>query len=189
MAVYVGITVGYGSTTGSTEGFSTYDPKVWKGKYKLSLHFRYMWISFIEINTVPVSINFIWAGLFLIGTFFVKESPRALAKNGKTDEALQTLAWYRGMSTEHAYVQEEFSDILEENLREQEAMHGKNLLFRLKLLFTTRANLYRLFMIGIAIQILGQWSGESLTLMSDDVCTRSPLLFPGPQVVDPSPFT
>lgn len=117
-----------------------------------------------------MSINFIWAGLFLIGTFFVRESPRVLVKQGNTDKALKTLCWYRGMSEEHPYVQEEFAEIVEEHRREQEAKHGRGFFALLKLIFTKRTNLYRLFVIGFGIQILGQWSGGgSLTIYAKKI--------------------
>lgn len=126
MSVYVGIVIGYGSTTGSAKGFSEDSDLVYK---------------------IPISINFIYAGIFFLATFFLKDSPRALAKKGKQDEAIKTLAWYRGMSVDSPYVQEEFGDILEENQREAEAMHGQNMFSLLKIIFTSRINLFRVRLI------------------------------------------
>lgn len=140
---------GYGSTTGSQKGFDDEDSKVWQ---------------------VPVSINFIWAGIFFIGSLFVRESPRVLVKQGNPEKGLRILAWYRGMSEDHPYVQEEFDEIVEEHRREEEAKHGRGFFSLLKLIFTKRTNLYRLFVIGFGIQILGQWSGGgSLTIYAKKI--------------------
>lgn len=88
-----------------------------------------------------------------------------LSKQGKTEQALETLAWYRGMPKDHPYVRDEFDGILDENRREAQAKHGKNVFKLLKELLTKSSNIYRLFVIGFGIQILGQWSGGgSLTM-------------------------
>lgn len=111
-----------------------------------------------------------YAGIFFLGSLFIRESPRALAKKGKADEALETLAWYRGMPPDHPYVRDEFDDILEENRKEAQAKEGKSVIAIFKQLLTRSANLYRLFIIGFGIQILGQWSGGgSLTIYATKI--------------------
>lgn len=148
-SVYIGIVIGYGANLGSQNGFGTLDSLVWK---------------------VPVSINFIYAGLFFIASFFVRESPRALAKRGEVEEAWNTLAWYRGMPVDHPYVRDEMDGIMDEVHREQQARHGKNLGTLLFELFTKGSNLYKLIVIGFGIQILGQWSGGgSLTIYAQSI--------------------
>lgn len=147
--VYLGITLSYFANLGSQSGFPKYSARVWR---------------------VPVSLNFVYAGLLFLGTFLVKESPRSLVKKGKTNEALNTLSWYRNMPSDHPYLRDEFNAILEESQREAQAMEGHTYATVFKHLFTRSANLYRLIVIGFGIQILGQWSGGgSLTIYAQKI--------------------
>ncbi|KAJ5558209.1 hypothetical protein N7461_002181 [Penicillium sp. DV-2018c] len=69
---------------------------------------------------IPVAIQIIPGGLMLIGLFFLKESPRWLMKNGRREEALNSLAYIRNESENSEAVQTEFAEITaaihEENL-------------------------------------------------------------------------
>lgn len=150
-SVYIGIVIGYGANLGANRNFGTFDQKVWR---------------------VPVSINFIYAGLFFLASFFVRESPRVMAKKGEMEKAWETLTWYRNMPRDHPYVRDEMEGILEEVHREAQAKHGKNVLTLFKELFTKSRNLYKLVVIGFGIQILGQWSGGgSLTIYAEKIFT------------------
>jgi len=150
-SVYIGIVIGYGANLGSNTNFNPLDDKVWK---------------------VPVSINFIYAGLFFFASFFVRESPRAMAKKGETEKAWETLSWYRNMPRDHPYVRDEMEGILDEVHREAQAKHGKNIITLFKELLTKSRNLYKLIVIGFGIQILGQWSGGgSLTIYAQKIFT------------------
>ncbi|KAH8922981.1 hypothetical protein BT69DRAFT_1185953, partial [Atractiella rhizophila] len=46
---------------------------------------------------VPVSIQLIPGGLLFLGTFFIPESPRQLAKRGNYPKALTSLSWLRNL--------------------------------------------------------------------------------------------
>lgn len=147
--VYLGITLSYFANYGAQSGFPKQSTKVWR---------------------VPVGMNFVYAGLLFLGTFLIKESPRALVKRGKAEEALETLAWYRNLPRDHPYLRDEFNGIMEENHREAQAMEGHTYWTVFKHLFTRSANLYRLIVIGFGIQILGQWSGGgSLTIYAQKI--------------------
>ncbi|AOW04287.1 general substrate transporter [Yarrowia lipolytica] len=125
--------------------------------YSTSMHMpatsRNQWV-------VPVSIQFIFAGLLFIGSFFVHESPRWLMKIGKDEEAIETLSKIRNLPADDLYVQGEIMDVREQIEREKQALSGTNIFSLMKELVSTKANRYRLFL-GIMVQLLGQWSGAN----------------------------
>lgn len=106
---------------------------------------------------IPTSLKIILAGGLLTGTFFVKESPRWLVKEDKIEEAVDSLAHIRNLPKEHPYVQSEISDIQEQLLVERSELSTVSGLDIVRELFLVKSNTYRLFL-GIAAQILGQWS-------------------------------
>lgn len=143
-SVYVGIVIGYFTNYGSQRHVDANSTARWR---------------------VPVSINFIFAGLSFLGSLIVKESPRWLLKRGKQEEAKQVLLYYRQLDEHHPYFKEEFDSMLEQDERERLESHG-NVLAGLARLFTSPSQVYRLVVIGILVQILSNWSGGggSLTI-------------------------
>nr|SIP56006.1 putative Sugar Porter [Yarrowia alimentaria] len=109
---------------------------------------------------LPTSVQFIFAGLLFIGSFFIYESPRWLMKVGKEELAIETLSKIRHLPVDDVYVQGEILEVREQVEREKQALSGTSIFSLLKELFTTKANRYRLF-IGIMVQLLGQWSGAN----------------------------
>ena len=86
----------------------------------------------------------------------MKESPRWLASVGRRDEALNVLAYYRRLPTDHDEVRREFAEIEIAIREEQEAKRGLGL----KEAFLGKGNWPR-FLIAIVIFILQQWSGQN----------------------------
>lgn len=125
--------------------------------YSTTLHFsgksRAQWV-------IPTAIQFIFAGLLFIGSFFIYESPRWLMKIGKDEKAIEILSKIRHLPIDDVYVQGEILDVREQVEREKQALTGTSLFSLLKELVSTRANRYRLFL-GIMVQLLGQWSGAN----------------------------
>jgi sugar porter (SP) family MFS transporter len=145
--VYLGIMLGYFTSWGSSIHISNNSARQW---------------------IIPTSLHIIFAGLIVIFSFFVKESPRYLAKVGKDDLAILNMAAIRNLSIEHPYVLTEMRDVRDQLEREKEATHGSGLFSPLKELFFVRSNRYRL-MLGVMSQLLGQWSGaNSITIYAPE---------------------
>nr|SIP56032.1 putative Sugar Porter [Yarrowia yakushimensis] len=125
--------------------------------YSTTLHMsptsRIQWV-------LPTSVQFIFAGLLFIGSFFINESPRWLMKIGKEELAVETLSKIRHLPVDDMYVQGEVVEVREQIEREKQALSGTNVWSLLKELVSTKANRYRLFL-GIMVQLLGQWSGAN----------------------------
>ncbi|KAF5512431.1 Quinate permease [Colletotrichum aenigma] len=62
---------------------------------------------------IPLGVQLIPAGLLLIGLIPLKESPRWLAKHGRNEEALASLAYMRNQPTDDPDVVSEFNEITE----------------------------------------------------------------------------
>ena len=60
---------------------------------------------------IPVAIQLVPGGLMFIGLFFLKESPRWLMKKGRSEEALNSLAYIRNDSETSEEVVKEFAEI------------------------------------------------------------------------------
>lgn len=101
-----------------------------------------------------------FAGIILLLSFTVHESPRYLVKIDQREKALNTMTAIRNLPPEHPYVQTEIMDVYEQLDREREASTGADFLGPLKELFLVPSNRYRI-MIGLMSQLLSQWSGAS----------------------------
>lgn len=102
----------------------------------------------------------------VIATFYMPESPRWLAKNGKKDEALEVLGRLRsedGIVNEES--QAEFNDI--ENALKLEAANSFSYA---KMFFTSCGKLHmsRRVQLAIWIQILQEWTGIAGMFSRDD---------------------
>ncbi|KAL1310582.1 hypothetical protein AAFC00_000860 [Neodothiora populina] len=78
------------------------------------------WISYavkkhVEPSTkqwrIPVAFQLVPGGIMLVGLFFLKESPRWLAKRARHDEALESLAYIRCTDVADPIVLEEMAEI------------------------------------------------------------------------------
>ncbi|ESZ95807.1 quinate permease [Sclerotinia borealis F-4128] len=77
---------------------------------------------------IPVAIQLIPGGFLLIGLFFLKESPRWLAKQGRYEEATASMAWTRCTTIEDEEVVQEIAEIrasIEEELAQTEGLTWK----------------------------------------------------------------
>ncbi|PWN53142.1 general substrate transporter [Violaceomyces palustris] len=107
---------------------------------------------------IPAALNFIFASITFVASFFAVESPRWLLKKGRAEEARANLVWIRNMGEHHPYVTEEFN-IMEEQINyEREVRSSQTWYMALLQLFLNRNNAY-ILMLGIGIQMLGQFSG------------------------------
>ncbi len=138
-AVYFGVMIAYFANYGTALHVSSSSAKQW---------------------IMPTSVKIILGGLLFIGSWLCNESPRWLVKVGKIEKAFKNLSKIRNLDENHPYIISEISDIQEQLIEEREETGKKSRVDLLKELFLVKSIRYRLF-VGIAAQILGQWSGAN----------------------------
>ncbi|KAK8092554.1 Major facilitator superfamily domain- general substrate transporter [Apiospora kogelbergensis] len=138
-SVYLGVMIAYFSN--------------WGASLHIANSSRMQWVA-------PQTAHIGFAGLFLIMSFTLNESPRYLVMRGKHDEAIKAITTLRQLPMEHPFVQEELAGIRDQLEREREATHGVSRMGKLRELVMIPANRYRL-MLGVLSQLLSQWSGAS----------------------------
>jgi sugar porter (SP) family MFS transporter len=122
----------------------------WLG-YGVSLH--------MPANTkqwrVPVAIQLIPGGLMFIGLFFLKESSRWLMKQGRREEAVQSLAYIRNAPENSEEVQKEIAEIYAAIVEETALTEGVTWKECLQ-----KSNRYRFF-VAFCMMFCQQFSGTN----------------------------
>lgn len=106
-----------------------------------------------EIWRIPFGLQLIPSGLMGVGLIFATESPRWLAKVGRTEEALRNLAFLRRRQIDDDAVILEMAEI-NAAIREESAEKVS-----LRYCLTTKGVNIRFF-ITFALFVLQQWSGQ-----------------------------
>lgn len=104
---------------------------------------------------IPLAIQLIPGGLMLIGLFFLKESPRWLMKQGRQEEALDSLAYIRNQPADSESVQKEYAEInaaIQEETIATEGVTWKECL--------QKSNRYRFFL-AFVLMFWQQFSGTN----------------------------
>lgn len=104
---------------------------------------------------IPVAIQLIPGGFLLIGLFFLKESPRWLMKQGRFEEATNSLAYMRREDPQAPEIVQEIAEIrasIEEELAATEGVTWKECI--------APGNRYR-FLTGFCIMFWQQFSGTN----------------------------
>lgn len=118
---------------------------------------------------IPTSLNFMFAGIILVLSFFQYESPRYLIKKGRLEEAVTNMTRIRKLDRDHPYIIQEITAVSNQWHEEQEATKGQGALGIVKEIFLIPKNLYR-FYLAMMAQILSQWSGAgSITIYAVDL--------------------
>ncbi|KAK9471339.1 general substrate transporter [Dipodascopsis tothii] len=73
---------------------------------------------------IPVALQLVFGTLLLVGSLFLKESPRWLITRGRNEEALKVLAWVQQKSIDHGDVLAEYTEIYEQNEKEMRECEG-----------------------------------------------------------------
>lgn len=105
---------------------------------------------------IPFAVQFIPAGIMGIGLLFCHESPRFLARAGRTEAALKTLAWYRRTSVDDFDTRMEMAEIEATIIEEREAREGLGW----KEAFLGPGNWIR-FVIAFIVFLLQQFCGQN----------------------------
>jgi hypothetical protein len=109
------------------------------------------------------------SGIIAILSFFQHESPRFLVKEGKTEQAVNSMAYLRQQSPDSEYIIREIAMIQAGLDHELEASRGVGWLGKIKELLLDKSNLYRVYLASM-VQLLSQWSGAgSITLYAPDL--------------------
>lgn len=117
---------------------------------------------------VPSSLHLMFAGIIFTLSWFQYESPRYLIKRGRTADAVKVMSRLRRLPGDHPYVANEIAAIQRAHDEEVEATRGMTLVQTIKETFTTKGNLYRLYL-TTSVQFLSQWSGAgSITIYAPD---------------------
>lgn len=138
-SVYLGIMLGYFASYGTNLHISNTSATQW---------------------IIPNSLHLIFAGSIFLMTFLAIESPRWLVKVGQDEKASAALCKLRKQSIEDTYLQAELIDITSSVEQERSSHANSNVLTLFVELWTSKANLYRMFL-GCFAQLLGQWSGAN----------------------------
>lgn len=107
---------------------------------------------------VPLAMQGIPAVFLMIGMFFLKESPRWLAKQDRWEEAKVVLSLVRNLPEDHPYIQNEFQDIATQLERERVLVNGDNWRTLQKEMWTIPANRKRA-MISFVIMMFQNLTG------------------------------
>ncbi|EJT50110.1 quinate permease [Trichosporon asahii var. asahii CBS 2479] len=129
---------------------------------------RHMGSNVKERWMVPSSIHIMFAGLIFILSWFQYESPRYLIKRGRVDDARHVMSRLRRLPEDDPYVCNEIAAIQHAHDSEVEATRGMTFWQTVKETFTSKGNLYRLYL-TTSVQFLSQWSGAgSITIYAPD---------------------
>ncbi|KAK3724109.1 hypothetical protein LTR37_001231 [Vermiconidia calcicola] len=97
---------------------------------------------------IPFAVQLIPAGLLLIGSFWLRESPRWLMSKGKRDKALQNLCWIRRLPADDIYMVEEVA-FLDAALEQQAGVVGNGFWKPFKAVARNRTVQWRFFLGGM----------------------------------------
>ncbi|KAK8015379.1 MFS quinate transporter [Apiospora arundinis] len=106
-----------------------------------------------------ISIVLIPTGLALLGSFFIADTPRWLASQDRTEEAIRVLSRLRNSTgSDSTAIAAEFQELQQQMQHKGEALKGASNWTILKEIMTIRTYRVRFFL-GMTMQTVAQWSG------------------------------
>jgi hypothetical protein len=94
---------------------------------------------------IPFAVQLIPSVLLMIGTLFIRESPRWLLLRGRREEGIRNLVWIRQLASDHIYMVEEIGAI-EQAIEEQRSTVGLGFWKPFKAAGTNKKVMWRLFL-------------------------------------------
>ncbi|KAJ5354952.1 hypothetical protein N7541_005996 [Penicillium brevicompactum] len=120
-AVYLGIMIAYFANWGAQIHMADTFNR-WVGAVHNPHHGRLAYT--FSSQAVPTSLHLMFAGIIMILTLFQVESPRFYIKQGKREQALESLCKLRGLPATHPYVLDEITEMDVAFQEEMEATSG-----------------------------------------------------------------
>ncbi|KAI1413119.1 quinate permease [Hypoxylon sp. FL1857] len=103
---------------------------------------------------IPIGLQLAPGGILGLGMLLTKESPRWLAKKGRREDAMKSLAWIRGGAS--LEVDEEFAEILASIEEEERVTNGVT--WRELILPVNRMRVFLIIALQIGVQLTGNTS-------------------------------
>lgn len=107
---------------------------------------------------IPFAVQLIPGGLLLIGSFFLRESPRWLYSVGRREEGLKNLIWIRNLPATHIYLVEEVAAMDQALQAQQSSKFGMNFWSPFKAVASSRSIQWR-FLLGNLLFLFQNGSG------------------------------
>ncbi|KAJ3726380.1 general substrate transporter [Lentinula guzmanii] len=109
--------------------------------YGVSLHIpagHKQWLIAFAVQLIP-------GGLLLIGSLFLRESPRWLVSRDRNDDAVESLSYIRHLSPAHPYIVEEIASI-DATIQHERSLAGAGFLGPARAVFVSKALVLRLLL-------------------------------------------
>jgi sugar porter (SP) family MFS transporter len=107
---------------------------------------------------IPFAIQLIPGGILLVGSFFLRESPRWLVSKGRREQATRNLCWLRKLDKEDQYLVDELNMMEDEHQRQVNSLGGAGFWAPFRTIFSSKSLTYRL-LLGMSLFVWQNGSG------------------------------
>ncbi|KOS18023.1 Quinate permease [Escovopsis weberi] len=107
---------------------------------------------------VVLGVALIPGGVAFAASFFIRDTPRWLASQGRTDAALVSLARLRGSIPRDPVIEQEFARMVAQDREKEQILAGVSAATIVREIVSVPSYRNR-FLLGVAMQTVAQWSG------------------------------